>query len=54
MPKRRRFDSKLSRQIDATHLAIDTLRQLPATKARTLRIAALTARLQLLEARIPQ
>ena len=54
MPKRRRFDRRLSQQIDATHLAIDTLRQLPPTPQRVLRILALQARLKFLEARIPR
>lgn len=53
MPKRQRFDRRLSQQIDATHLAIDTLRQLPTTPQRVLRIAALQARLKSLQARIP-
>lgn len=54
MPKRKRFDSILSRQLDATHLAIESLRQLPANPQRLLRLIALKARLKYLEARIPQ
>lgn len=53
MPKRKKFERRLSRQIDATHLAIDTLRQQPKTPARARRIASLLLRLNYLEARIP-
>ena len=54
MPKpRKRFDSQLSRQIDATHLAIDALRSLPPTPERFARLIALYARLRYLQARIP-
>lgn len=53
MPKRQRFDRRLSQQLDATHLAIDTLRQLPPTPQRVLRILALMARLKVLQVRIP-
>lgn len=53
MPKRRRFNRTLSRQLDATHHAIATLRQLPVTTTRNKRLAALTARLRYLESKIP-
>lgn len=47
------FDRILSRQIDATHFAIDILRHLPPSPWRVRRRRALRARLRMLEARIP-
>ena len=52
MPKTK-FDRLLSRQIDATHYAIDTLNQRPMTRYRQRMIDNMNKRLAQLEARIP-
>lgn len=52
MPKTK-FDRLLSRQIDATHYAIDALHQRPMTLYRQRMIDNLSKRLAQLEARMP-
>lgn len=48
-----KFNRKLSRQIDATHIVLEALKALPANKRTQRKTANWIARLRTLEARIP-